>query len=216
MTGRWFGLLIIAVMCLFALWVFPTIQTPVPMHSNDIAQVDLWAPPFEAILLPPLLAVLFYLIILAKRPTRYMTAHEEYVDEISWLTLNIGLSMLCVIYIALLGRSLGWVSEVRRSVILAFGLTVIIIGYYLPYARSHEWFGIRTPWALANSVIWNKTHLIGRWSFLLGGLLISIAAWLQKPVRRDLSMLGFILAWTIPVAYSYVEWRRSYSNAPKE
>ena len=208
MTSRWFGLSIIAVMSLFALWVFPTIQTPVPVHSNEIAEVDLWASPFEAIVIPPVIAAIFYLIMLANRPHGYLTAHEEYVDQISWLILNMALGMLCVMYIALLGRSLGWVSEVRRAVILAFGLTTMIIGYYLPYARAHEWCGIRTPWTLANSIIWNQTHRLGRWSFLLGGLMISIAAWLQKPIRRNISMLGFVLASGIPVVYSYFAWRR--------
>jgi len=216
MTGRWFGLIIIACMCLFALWVFPSIQTPVPVHSNEAAEVDLWASPFEAIIIPPILALFLYLIMLANRPHRYLTAHEQYIDHMAWLILNMGLAMLCVMYIALLGRSLGWVSEVRRAVILAFGLATIILGYYLPHVRSHEWLGIRTPWTLANSVVWNKTHRLGQWSFLVGGLIICVAAWLQKPYRRDLSMLGFIMAAGIPIIYSYFIWRRDNRQSMRE
>ena len=208
MTSRWFGLVIIACMSLFALWAFPSIQTPVPIHSNEMAQVDLWASPFESVILPPVLGLIFYSFMLANRPRRYLTAHEQYMDRISWLFLNIVLAVLCVMYIALLGRSLGWVAEVRRAVVLAFGLAMIILSFYLPKVRSHEWPGIRTPWTLSNSVIWNKTHCFAQWSFLVGGLMICGAAWLQKPYRRDLSMLGFIVAVVIPILYSYIIWRR--------
>ncbi|SVB55894.1 uncharacterized protein METZ01_LOCUS208748 [marine metagenome] len=208
MTSRWFGLIIISCVSLFALWVFPSIQTPVPIHSSEMAQVDLWASPFEAIILPPIMILVFYLIMLANRPNRYLTAHEQYIDRVSWLFLNMGLAVICVMYIALLGRSLGWVSEVRRAVILAFGLATIILSYYLPKVRSHEWLGIRTPWTLANSVIWKKTHHLAQWSFLVGGLMICVASWLQKPYRRDLSMLGFVMAVGIPTIYSYFIWRR--------
>jgi uncharacterized membrane protein len=210
MTGRWFGLIVIIGMSLFALWVFPDIQTMVPLHSNDEAVVDLQAHPFTAIFLPPLFALGLYLIILANRPGQYMTAHEEYVERITWLALNMTLGVLCVMYIALLGRSLGWVTEVRRSVVLAFGLATIILGYYLPKARSYEWIGIRTPWTLTSRRIWNKTHQFGRWIFFIGGMMICIAAWLPKPHRRNLSMIGFICTIVIPVFYSYLIWRREF------
>lgn len=208
MTGRWFGLIIIMSMGLFALGMFPDIQTPVPLHSDDRAMVDLWATPLEAVFLPPLFTLVLYLVMLANRPGRYMTAHEQYVDRMSWLAMNLTLGMLCVIYIALLGRSLGWVTEVRRAVVLAFGLSTIILSYYLPMARSHEWIGIRTPWTLASHLVWNKTHRLGQWTFLIGGIMICIAAWLPKPHRRDISMIGFICAIVIPVFYSYIIWRR--------
>ena len=72
MTSRWFGLVIIACMSLFALWAFPSIQTPVPIHSNEMAQVDLWASPFESVILPPVLGLIFYSFMLANRPISWL------------------------------------------------------------------------------------------------------------------------------------------------
>ena len=210
MTGRWFGFIIITGMCLFALWAFPHIQTPVPLHSNERAAVDLWASPFEAILLPPMFTLILYLIMFANRPGQYLTAHEQYINRMAWLVLNMVVGMLCVMYIALLGRSLGWVTEVRRAVVLAFGLGMVFLSYYLPRAKTYEWTGIRTPWTLASQVIWQKTHQLGQWTFLLGGVLICIAAWLPKPLRRDLSMIGFMFAVVVPIIYSYIIWRREF------
>jgi uncharacterized membrane protein len=207
MTGRWFGLICVALMYLFGYWAFPYVQTNVPLHSVNEGVVDLWATPFEAVVFPPVLASLLYLIMVVHR-RQSTTRHEQYIDHLAWLLMNLAIGLLCVMYFAILGRYFGWLTEVRRAFVLAFGLAMITVGYYLPRTKPEEWIGLRTPWTLASQSVWHKTHLFGRWTFLLGGLLISIAAWLPQEERRTLSMTGFLLATLLPIVYSYLAWRR--------
>lgn len=214
MTNKWCALVFILGMALFGWWAYPHLRTPVPIHSNEQAQVDRWASPLEAVTVLPLITLGFYLLVLIVRRGQPTEPHDRYVSQISWLLLNLVVAFLGVVYGALLGRGLGWVTEVRRAVVLAFGLSILIIGYYLPRMQFTERMGIRTPWTLANQSVWEKTHRFGGWAFVLGGLLICIAAWLQKPFRRDLSMIGFMCAILAPVIYSYFVWRRDSRNTP--
>lgn len=210
MTSRWFSVICILIMGLFGIWCLTRITTPVPLHSNENAVVDVWATPLQAILIPPLFAIGLYMAMLLGRRGHHETAHTQYVDQMAWLALNMTLAVLCVLYIAILGRSLGWVTEVRRAVVFAFGMATFIAGYYLPRAQAHEWVGIRTPWTLKHPQIWDKTHQAARWTFIMGGIMICSAAWLQKPYRRNLAMIGFVCAVLVPVVYSYLLWRRDF------
>lgn len=213
MTGRWFGLIFLMVMYAFAYFSFPYVQTPVPLHSNDAAQIDLWATPFEGVIFPPVLASLLYLIQLVHRRSQTMSRHEVYVDHMAWLLMNLAIVIVCVIYVAVLCRYFGWLTEVRRAVLLASGLGFIIIGYYLPRTKREEWIGLRTPWTLASQNVWDKTHRFAQWTFLLGGLVIASSAWLSQSDRRIVSMFGFLLATLLPAVYSYIVWRRETQHS---
>lgn len=214
MTNRWCALVFIVGMSLFGWWTYTQLHTPVPLHSNEYAQVDLWVSPLQAVLIIPLVALGFYLITLRSLRGRPSDDHTQYVHRMSWLLLNLGIVFLCVVYGALLGRVLGWVVEVRRAVVLAFGLLTLVVGYYLPRAQASVRVGILTPWTLASRAVWEQTHRFAGWAFAVGGLLICIAAWLPKPFRRNVSMIGFMCTILAPVIYSYLVWRRDSRKPP--
>jgi uncharacterized membrane protein len=212
MRNKWIGLVLIFIMYLFAYWAFPNVRSSVPLHANEQAQVDFEASPFEAIVFPPVLASLLFFIMLVHRQSQAPNAHDQYIDQMAWLLLNLSIAIICVMYFAVLGRYLDWITEVRQAVIFSFGLAFVIIGYYLPFTKREEWIGLRTPWTQQSDVIWQKTHNFGRWTFMAGGVLIALAAWFPKPDRRILAMFGFLLAVLLPTFYSYYTWRRTTQN----
>lgn len=214
MTSKWCALVLIIGMSLFGWWAHSQLHTPVPVHSNEQAQVDLWVSPLVAVLVIPLVSLGLYLAVLIGRRTRPVDGHDQYLYHVSWLLLNLVVVFLSVVYGALLGRALWWITEVRRAVVFAFGLLTLVVGYYIPRARLNQGIGIRTPWTLVSPSVWEKTHRFGGWAFAIGGLLICLAAWLQKPYRRNLSMIGFICTILAPAIYSYVVWRRESRKPP--
>ncbi|HIG45258.1 MAG TPA: SdpI family protein [candidate division Zixibacteria bacterium] len=209
MRDRWIGLVLIIIMYMFGYWAFPQVRSSVPLHSNEQAQVDFEATPFEAIVFPPILASLLFLIMLVDRRSQVQNQHDQYIDNMAWLLVNLTIAIICVMYFAVLGRYFDWITEVRLAVIFSFGFACIVIGYYLPFTKREEWIGIRTPWTQQSDVVWQRTHEFARWTFIAGGILISIAAWFPKPDRRYLAMFGFLIAALLPTFYSYVIWRRT-------
>jgi uncharacterized membrane protein len=69
--------------------------------------------------------------------------------------------------------------------------------------------GIRTPWTLSSDRVWRETHRLGGRTFVGAGL-VSVLAALALPRAPGVwvAMAAVGLGAMVPVAYSYVAWRR--------
>ena len=64
--------------------------------------------------------------------------------------------------------------------------------------------GIRTPWTLSSDEVWRKTHLVGGYSFVIGGLLFLISPFMPIPFNGYIPLVAVIIAALVPVIYSYI------------
>jgi len=55
---------------------------------------------------------------------------------------------------------------------VGLGLLFILMGNYLPRLPRNFFFGIRTPWTIASERVWKKSHRVGGWLFVIGGISI--------------------------------------------
>lgn len=106
-------------------------------------------------------------------------------------------------------RRLAW-GPVGGPATFAIGLMLAGMGNVLPKLRSNFFFGIRTPWTLADEQVWARTHRFGGAAFVASGvLLMAVALW---PAGRDwraplLSVL-VPLACLASVGWSWWLWRQ--------
>jgi len=97
------------------------------------------------------------------------------------------------------------------SIIL--GILFIVIGYYIKNLKQNRLAGIRTTWTLKNELVWKKTHKIGSYTFMIGGLALLVCA-LATSISENLfySIVGWIiaivLAIILPIIYSYCEYNK--------
>ncbi len=81
-----------------------------------------------------------------------------------------------------------------------------LIGNYLSKVRRNFWMGVRTPWTLANDIVWERTHRFAAWMFTAAGIIgfvVSIAG------LNPLWSLGLILVAALtPVIYSLVIYKQ--------
>ena len=85
---------------------------------------------------------------------------------------------------------------------LLMGLILIVVGNYLPKARQNYTIGIRIPWTLANEENWNRTHRLAGYLWVIGGILMIIAALTGIANAKWMLAIFFILA-LVPFVYSY-------------
>ena len=90
-----------------------------------------------------------------------------------------------------------------RLVFVLVGAMIAIAGGQLGRLRSNFMIGIRTPWTLADERVWDRTHRLARWSVMLAGLAIVLAALFQSDWCR------------LELALMYARERRQVS-APEE
>jgi uncharacterized membrane protein len=101
-----------------------------------------------------------------------------------------------MLYSAMRGRV-----DVDRALVAGIFLALAAMGNVLGKVRRNFYIGIRTPWTLASERVWNYTHRLGAWMFVIGGLVgfdFALAGWLVVSVVVLVSVV------LVPLVYSLV------------
>ena len=111
-------------------------------------------------------------------------------------------------HLAILAHSLGVPVDMSRMPRVVYGVLMIGLGNVMPKLPRNGLVGIRTPWTLADPVVWERTHRVGGYLITAAGL-VSLAslpasgkAAARIPTAAVLSAVGF------SAAYSFVIYAR--------
>lgn len=100
-----------------------------------------------------------------------------------------------------------------QIVLGGLGLLWMVIGNRLGQVRSTFFFGIRTPWALADEQNWKMTHRFGAKLWFAAGLAMFAACWFARPSWVLPILIGCVLlSVVLPALYSYLLFARKPSR----
>ncbi len=212
MSRRWIGPLVIAVMFAVTIAAWSSLPETVPTHWNAAGEVDGWGSRNSLFIMPAVGAGMWGMFILlwAIGPRR---ANLEKSSETWWLVANFAIIMLAALHLALLGAARGWPMDVTRVIFVITGLSLAVLGNYMPRLKPNWWMGIRTPWTLENDEVWRATHRMGGKWMMFGGLAAAAVALLPAPTSTYLFTAIVLVSALVPAAYSYVLWRRLGGDA---
>jgi uncharacterized membrane protein len=191
----------------FGIWALPDLPDRVVTHWGLNGEPDGWSSRTTAVFILPAFG-LGLAALLAFLP-RIDPRRESFPQHAStwWILGNGILVFLSVIHVAALGYSLGWPIPISRIVVIGVGALFILIGNFMTRMRPNWFMGIRTPWTLSSEVAWRKSHRVGGYGFVAGGIL-AILAGLLRPAWAHWIMLVSIGVTVIgTVIYSYFVWR---------
>ena len=181
-----------------------------PTHWDIAGDADDSSGKWQALLMPAGVAagasLLFYFLP-ALEPRRQGLERSQGLYLTSWAGL---LLVAVTIQLVTVSAALGWDIAAGRIIMGAVGVMLALIGNQLGKSRSMYMVGIRTPWTLASEEVWIKTHRLGGKLLVAAGLLICM----MSLVPASLEVRGLVIgvsigiAVIVPVAYSYLEWRR--------
>ena len=96
---------------------------------------------------------------------------------------------------------------------LAIGILLVFISLFIPKLKRNKSLGIKTPWALKNDIVWDKTQRIGSVLGIFSGtsaIIISIISFLMQSI--NLCIYGFttilILYISLTLIYSYLIYKK--------
>lgn len=135
-----------------------------------------------------------------------VTSHDPKKQNISpkmfafvlWIIPVVSLLGAATIY----PYNLGYQMDITFIAELLIGVIFIVVGNYLPKARQNYTIGIKIPWTLANEENWNRTHRLAGYLWVIGGILMVIAALTGIAKTQWMIAVFFILA-IVPFVYSY-------------
>jgi len=186
------------------------VPDPMPIHWGVGGQPDNWGPKAVGLLLGPGLCLLLPVLLpLFMR----LDPRREHVDRSADVaaTLMIAFAVLFLGIHALTLRAV--LSESQElsgnAVMILVGGLFIVIGNLMPKLRSNWFMGIRTPWTLQSEKVWHRTHRVGGWTMVGGGVVAILAALFTRDNALVVISLTAILGGSLfPVAYSYFAWRQ--------
>jgi len=204
---RLLKMLIIVAMFVVGLLLYDKLPAIVPIHRNAQGVVNgYWSKLTTLIWLPIaaiVLVVLFYFLPkLDPRKQNYpafAAAWEVLQVIILWFFAYIYfITLYAVLHpsIAIMSFILWWV-----------GVLFIVLGAAMRHVKSNYFIGIRTPWALENDVVRDKTHKVGSLTFMLAWIVMFANAF-RSAYFVPIFVIVLILCIGIPVVYSYVVYRR--------
>ena len=199
---------LILVVILAGVFLWSRLPDPMASHWNDADQVDGYMGKFWGTFLLPVMMIgltLLFLAIPSIDPLK-----KNIADFRGWFNVFIVLFNLFMAFVH--GLTLAWNlghTGIRMSVAMvpAMGLLFILIGLMIRKAKRNYFIGIRTPWTLANDVVWEKTHLLGSKLFIAAGILTLLS--LLFPDKAFVILMVSVLgASLIAVVYSYLVFRQ--------
>lgn len=141
---------------------------------------------------------------------------ERYAEfaKVFHLFKNVLLTFFFVIYLVSGLYNIGYPMKIEFWVPWLTGLLMIFIGNYLGKIKRNWFMGIRTPWTLSSENVWNKTHRVGGWTFILYGICIIISPNLSVTGGTIVFMIGTAAIIFGTIVYSYIVFRQE-KNQPK-
>ncbi len=116
-------------------------------------------------------------------------------------------SVACAV--GIYGYELGF-TEVNSLAAIKCTLAIMLIavGNYLPKCRQNNTIGIKLPWTLEDEDIWNRTHRLAGWLWIICGMLIIAEAFLRFGGAWFIFVVAAVMV-LVPVVYSLVIFMKS-------
>jgi uncharacterized membrane protein len=198
-------LILILMVALQAL-LYGHLPDPVPSHWNAAGLVDATLPkPWGAWILPIVFVPtsVFLCVLPAVSPANFpMTPFGRIYRLIVAVIAAFGL------WTQLLtdGVALGFKIDLPAQLLCAVGVLYALLGHWMPQLTQNFFVGIRTPWTLADEDVWTRTHRLAGPLMIAAGLAIALTAALAPQQALSVLIGASLLAFGIPVIYS---WRIS-------
>lgn len=202
MKFKWWIILLAIASFAGTLLVYPMLPTTIATHWGFNGQVDGTGSRSVQLYIAALPLAMYILLVLIPRidPRRenYTLHNKAYtIFEAVMVLFLVGLNWATIAY------NLGVPVDIHKAVVIPMGILFIVIGNYMGQIRHNYFFGIRTPWTLANEEVWRKTHRLGGYLFTASGLLIVASAFLSGTYSFIITMGAVFLTTIVSVAYSY-------------
>lgn len=197
----------------FGIWALPNLPEQVATHWGFDGRPDGWSSRTTAVFVLPMIGLGIAALLAFLPRTDPRRQNFELHAATYWLVANASLIVISAIHVGVIGYNLGWPIPLSRVVAIGVGALFVIIGNVMTRMRPNWFMGIRTPWTLSSDAVWRKTHRVGGYGFVAGGVL-AILAGLLRPEWATWVITGSVgVAALGSVIYSYFLWREEHEAA---
>lgn len=203
-----FILELIIISIIGTIFVYGYLPDTIPLHWNIQGEVDRVGGKNNVFITALLPLVLYMLMMLFPKIDPKKKSYEKHKKAYS-ITVGLILVFLIVIHWVTILVSLGLKLDVSTVVSIGIGVMFIVIGNFMSQIRQNYFFGIRTPWTLANENVWKKTHRVGGYGFIAIGAAFILSAFLKSSMLKFIIIVGGTIGFTLYIfIYSYFVFKK--------
>jgi len=197
--------LIAALPILVGLILWSQLPDQMATHFNIAGEADGWSGKAFAVIGLPMILVGVHLIcaLATLADPKKQNISDKMFRLVLWICPVLSIFVNGGVYL----YSLGFPVDMSRICMIMVSVVFLIIGNYMPKCRQNYTVGIKVPWTLADPENWNKTHRLAGWLWILSGVLMGIAAILNK-MNVVILFCVVLMAAFVPMIYSYVYYVR--------
>lgn len=194
----------------FGAAMYSRLPDPSPTHWNIHGVADGFGPRWELafgvpVVLAGLMVVLAFLPLLGP----FRSNFERFRVVYGRVCVTVAVAMVAM-HVVMVLKAAGREIHVGSAFSIIFGVLFAVLGNWMGKLRRNMYVGIRTPWTIANDVVWERTHRIGGRIMMACGGVIAIAGLMglgdTACFAVVMSSIGALVAWSF--VYSYVIYRR--------
>ena len=192
--------------------VLPFLPEKIPAHYNFAGEIDRWGSKFETLIFPAVtFAMGFFMLWMAKISAKQEEGGKNNEKIVFYTGMGISLwftAMHCFsIYKAFSAAgsmSYAHEADINQLICVLFGISMVIMGNFMPKLRNNSIIGLRTSWSTKNDITWKKCQLFGGISFMICGALMIILGIFMEGYAAMCAVLGLLVLDTIIcIIYSY-------------
>ncbi|WCN36606.1 SdpI family protein [Aneurinibacillus uraniidurans] len=203
MKSKWLGFLLILLAFGVTLFCYRMLPEQFPIHWGIDGSVDRYEhKAFGAFLLPVIMLILVPLMLFLPKVDPRKDNYVRFGKTYELITNGI-LLFLFVFQILALSLSLGWIHNTNYFIPVFLGVLFIFLGNYMPKIKQNYFFGIRTPWAIANEDVWRRTHRFGGKVLVIAGILFIGTILLPTSLQSTVIIIVLCVSLIITYLSSY-------------
>lgn len=208
------GLLIFLFVFAVCLIFYKRLPSELPIHFNMNNQADSFASKEMALFGVNGFMLVLYLFCY------FITNKDPKVENQGDKAINVVLIFVPILAILTsaitISYGLNYRPRIDLYLNLALSIMFILIGNYLPKTKRNYTLGIKLPWTLASDYVWEKTHRLAGYLWVIGGLVSFIGTILFKDHISYIFVGAIIIMVFIPMIYSYLIYEKIKKQADED
>ncbi len=204
-----FVLVLLFASTLAGILLWNRLPDPMASHWGVNNQVNGTLPRFWGVFLVPLISLGMFLLFLLIPIMDPLKANIAKFRNVFNLFIAFLMLFLVYVYALTLAWNLGFTNfKISLLLLPAVGILLMLIGYMLRSTKRNFFIGIRTPWTLSSDYVWDQTHRVGSWLFIVCGVLACLGSLLGQFAAFLLLFVPLVGSTIFLIIYSYVLYRR--------
>lgn len=153
---------------------YPRLPDPAPIHWNIHGVADDFGPSWVAAFLGPGISLGIVLVMTFLPLAGPFRANFEQFRTIYGRIGVVLTAVFAGLQVVILMKSLQSDIHMGGAICFILGLMFIALGNWMGKLRRNFYIGIRTPWTIANDVVWERTHRLGGRLMVAGGVISAV------------------------------------------